>query len=74
MQEKETKNKKNYLNLILDDFYICKERLKVYEDVCPTILSERYGLKIVVIYFTNSIRKILIFVPLSIMFIKKKMI
>ena len=47
MQEKETENKKNYLNLILDDFYICKERLKVYKDVCPTILSERYGLKVI---------------------------
>ena len=40
-------NKRNYLNLILDDFYICKERLKVYKDICPTILSERYGLKII---------------------------
>ena len=47
---KEIKNKKDYLNLILDDFYICKERLKVYKDVCPTILSERYGLKVVVVY------------------------
>jgi len=47
MQEKETENKKNYLNLILDDFYICKERLKVYKDICPTILSERYGLKVI---------------------------
>ena len=47
MQEKENENKKNYLNLILDDFYICKERLKVYKDVCPTILSERYGLKVI---------------------------
>ena len=36
-----------YLNLIIDDFYICKERLKVYKDVCPTILSERYGLKVI---------------------------
>ena len=36
-----------YLNLILDDFYICKERLKVYKDICPTILSERYGLKVI---------------------------
>ena len=50
MQEKETEKTKNYLNLILDDFYICKERLKVYKDVCPTILSERYGLKVVVVY------------------------
>ena len=47
MQEKENENKKDYLNLILDDFYICKERLKVYKDVCPTILSERYGLKVI---------------------------
>ena len=38
-----------YLNLILDDFYICKERLKVYKDVCPTLLSERSGLKVVVV-------------------------
>lgn len=41
--------KSKYLNLILDDFYICKERLKVYKDVCPTLLSERSGLKVVVI-------------------------
>lgn len=40
-------DKGNYLNLIIDDFYICKERLKVYKDVCPTILSERYGLKVI---------------------------
>ena len=39
--------KSKYLNLILDDFYICKGRIKVYKDVCPTILSERYGLKVV---------------------------
>lgn len=50
MQEKETENKKNYLNLILDDFYICKERLKVYKDICPTLLSERSGLKVVMVY------------------------
>lgn len=43
-------NKGNYLNLVIDDFYISKEMLKVYQDICPTLLSERYGLKIVVIY------------------------
>ena len=43
----ETEIKRKYLNLILDDFYICKERLKVYKDICPTILSERYGLKVI---------------------------
>ena len=42
-----TETKRKYLNLILDDFYICKERLKVYKNICPTILSERYGLKII---------------------------
>ena len=39
-----------YLNLILDDFYICKERLKVYKDICPTLLSERWGLKVILKY------------------------
>ena len=39
-----------YLNLILDDFYICKGKLKVYKDICPTLLSEREGLKVVMIY------------------------
>jgi hypothetical protein len=43
----EIESERKYLNLILDDFYICKERLKVYKDICPTILSERYGLKII---------------------------
>ena len=37
-----------YLNLILDDFYICKGRLKVYKNVCPTILSAREGFKVLV--------------------------
>ena len=40
--------KSKYLNLILDDFYICKGRLKVYKNVCPTILSAREGLKVLV--------------------------
>ena len=43
-------NKGNYLNLVIDDFYISKGTLKVYQDIFPTLLSERYGLKIVVIY------------------------
>ena len=42
-----------YLNLILDDFYICKGNLKVYKDICPTLLSEREGLKVVMIYEQN---------------------
>ena len=41
--------KSKYLNLILDDFYICKGRLKVYKNVCPTLLSERSGLKVILI-------------------------
>ena len=41
------KQKCKWLNLILDDFYICKGRLKVYKNVCPTLLSEREGLKII---------------------------
>lgn len=40
--------KSKYLNLILDDFYICKGRLKVYKNVCPTILSAREGFKVLV--------------------------
>ena len=40
-------NKGNYLNLVIDDFYISKETLKVYQDICPTLLSERWGLKVV---------------------------
>lgn len=44
------KTDRKYLNLILDDFYICKGKLKVYKDICPTLLSEREGLKVVMIY------------------------
>lgn len=40
----------DYLNLVIDDFYISKETLKVYQDICPTLLSERWGLKVVVVY------------------------
>ena len=42
------KQKSKYLNLILDDFYICKGRLKVYKNVCPTVLSAREGFKVIV--------------------------
>ena len=41
------KQKSKYLNLILDDFYICKGRLKVYRDVCPTVLAARSGFKVI---------------------------
>lgn len=37
---------KKYLNLVLDDFYICKGKLKTYKNVCPTILANREGFKV----------------------------
>ena len=51
------KQKGKYLNLILDDFYICKGKLKVYKNVCPTILAVRSGLKVIK---TDGERKIFV--------------
>ena len=42
------KQKGKYLNLILDDFYICKGRSKVYKNVCPTVLAARSGFKVII--------------------------
>lgn len=46
MKQKGTE-KRIYLNMILQDFYICKGKLNVYKGVAPTILAERVELKVV---------------------------
>jgi hypothetical protein len=46
---KEAKGNENCLNLILQDFYICKGKVNVYKGVAPTILAERVELKVVVV-------------------------
>ena len=35
------------LDLCIDDFYQCKESIKVYKGISPTLLSERNGLKVI---------------------------